>query len=135
MQKSVSKHCFILTALAVLMWVCVPAVSAGDQEGDAKNKYAALEGDYEFDLADLGMGIVIINIYVEGDSLWVWPETSDEPAEMTAVEGEVFKFFVDDPEEGRYDIIFLKDESGKYSQCRVVSEGMGLDTIGTKVEK
>ena len=81
------------------------------------------------------MGVVVINVYVEGDSLWVWPETSSEPAEMTPVEGEKFKFFIEDDEEGHYDVIFLKDEDGKYTKCQVVNEGMGLDSTGTKIKK
>lgn len=131
------KRTFGLTlALAALCsMLCAPALMAGPQEQDAKKKYAELVGDYEFDLADLGMGIVIINVYVEGDSLWVWPETSSEPAEMTPVEGETFKFYIEDDEEGRYDVIFLKDEEGKYTKCRVVNENMGLDSTGSKVEK
>lgn len=135
MQHSVPKLCFILTALAALMLVCAPMLSAGYQEGDAKNKYVPLVGDYEFDMSDMGMGTIILNVYVEGDSLWAWPDTSSEPSELGIVEGETFKFFIDDADDGRYDVIFLKDESGKYTKCHVKNEGMGLDSIGTKVEK
>jgi hypothetical protein len=53
---------------------------------------------------------------------------------MTPVEGEKYKFFIDDDEEGHYDVIFLKDEGGKYTKCRVVNEGMGLDSTGTKIK-
>ena len=135
MLFSVPKLSFTLTFLAVLMLVCAPALSAGSQEGDAKNKYAALVGDYEFDLSDLGMGVIILNVYVEGDTLWAWPDTSGEPSELLVVEGEPFKFFIDDADDGRDDVIFQKDEKGKYTQCRVKNEGMALDSVGTKVEK
>jgi hypothetical protein len=135
MQHSVPKLSFILTALAVLMLVCAPPLLAGKQEGNAKNKYAVLVGDYEFDLSDLGMGKIMLNVYVEGESLWAWPDSSSEPTELMVVEGKVFTFYIDDADDGRYDVIFLKDESGKYTKCHVKNEGMGLDSIGTKVGK
>ncbi|MGB2907334.1 MAG: hypothetical protein WBB73_09530 [Candidatus Aminicenantaceae bacterium] len=135
MKRSISKISFALAAWAALMLIFAPVAPVLAQTGDAKNTYAELLGDYEFDLADLGMGVVVINVYVEGDSLWVWPETSSEPAEMTPVEGEKFKFFIEDDEEGHYDVIFLKDEDGKYTKCQVVNEGMGLDSTGTKIKK
>jgi len=133
MKRSVRKISLALAAWAALMLILAPVVPA--QEGEAKTTYAELLGDYEFDLADLGMGIVVINVYVEGDSLWVWPETSSEPAEMNPVEGEKYKFFIEDDEEGRYELIFLKDEKGKYTKCRVVNEGMSLDSTGIKIKQ
>ena len=134
MKRSIRTIALSLAAAAAMMLILGPAAPVLAQEGDAKKKYADLLGDYEFDLADLGMGVVVINVYAEGGSLWVWPETSGEPAEMTPVEGEKYKFFIDDDEEGHYDIIFLKDEEGKYTKCRVVNEGMGLDSTGTKIK-
>jgi hypothetical protein len=134
MKRSVRKISFALAAWAALMLILAPVVPVLAQEGDAKKQYAELLGDYEFDLADLGMGVVIMNFYVEGESLWGWPETSSEPAELHPVEGEKYKFFIEDDQEGRYDVIFLKDEDGKYTKCQVVNEGMGLDSTGTKIK-
>lgn len=124
-----------LASAAVCVLLFAPALAAWPLQQDAKTKYAELLGDYEFDLADLGMGIIVMNFYVEGDSLWGWPETSSDPAELIPVEGETFKFYIEDDQEGRYDVVFLKDEQGKYTKCRVVNEGMGLDSTGTKTEK
>jgi uncharacterized protein (DUF2141 family) len=135
MKRSIRNAALSLAAWAAMMLILAPVASVLAQEGDAQNMYAELLGDYEFDLADLGMGVVVINVYAESDSLWVWPETSSEPAEMTPVEGEKFKFFVEDDDEGRYEVIFLKDEDGKYTKCRVVNEGMAMDTTGTKIKK
>jgi len=122
-------------ALAALMLAAAPLASAAILEKDAQDPYAAIVGDYEFDLAQIGQGIVVVNVYVEEGELWIWPETSSEPAEMTPMEGETFKFYVDDDEEGRYEITFSKNEEGIYTKCRVVNEGMGLDTTGTKIKK
>ncbi len=135
MKRSIRKISLALTAWAALMLILAPVVPVLAQEGDAKKTYAELLGDYEFDLADLGMGMVVMNVYAEGDSLWVWPETSSEPAEMNPVEGEKYTFFIEDDEEGRYEVIFVKDENGKYTKCRVVNEGMGLDSTGTKIKQ
>jgi len=136
MKRSIHTTALSLAAAAFLMMlILAPAVPAMAQEGDTKSKYAELLGDYEFDLADLGMGVVVMNVYAEGDSLWVWPETSGEPAEMMPVEGEKYKFYIEDDDEGRYDVIFLEDEEGKYTKCRVVNEAMSLDATGTRIKK
>ncbi len=135
MKNLVPKLSFILTSLAVVMLVIAPTLSAGQQEAEAKNKYASLVGDWEFDMSEMGMGTIILNVYVEGESLWAWPDTSSEPSELGTVEGEPFKFFIEDAEEGRYNIVFLKAENGKYTKCRVTNEGMGMDATGIKVEK
>ncbi len=135
MKRSIHSVALSLAVAAVMLLILAPAVPALAQEGDTKSKYAELLGDYEFDLADLGMGVVVMNVYAEGDSLWVWPETSGEPAEMMPVEGEKYKFYIEDDDEGHYDIIFIKDEDGKYTKCRVVNEAMSLDATGTKIKK
>ena len=83
MQRSSRTTALTLAAAALAMLILAPASPLLAQEGKAKSMYAELLGDYEFDLAALGMGMVVINVYAEGDSLWVWPETSSEPAEMT----------------------------------------------------
>jgi hypothetical protein len=136
MRRAIQTIALSLAAAAFLMMlILAPAAPALAQEGQAKGKYAELIGDYEFDLADLGMGVVVMNVYEEGDSLWVWAETSSEPTEMTPVEGEKYKFTIEDDEEGRYEVSFLKDEEGKYTKCRVVNENMSLDTTGTKIKQ
>jgi len=110
------------------------ARAAGGQEGPVE-KYAPILGDYEFDLSDQGMGVIVIKIYVEGDIVYGWPETSSEPAVMEPVEGEVFMFRIHDPDEGDYEATFLKDETGKYARCRLVNEAMGMDVEGERVQK
>lgn len=110
------------------------ARAAGGQE-DLAAKYAPILGEYEFDLSDQGMGVIVIKIYVEGDIVYGWPETSGEPAVMEPVEGEVFMFRIHDPDEGDYEATFLKDETGKYARCRLVNEAMGMDVIGDRIKQ
>jgi hypothetical protein len=124
-----------LGALAVVFLVMNPVVSLQAHESANADKYEEIVGDYEFDMSEMGMGALVINIYVEDDELWAWPETSNEPAKLVPVEGEPMKFTVEDSDEGTYYVWFLKDEKGKYTKCRVANEDQGMDVTGTKVEK
>ena len=58
------------------------SISYSLQEEELKKKYAPILGGYEFDLSDMGIGVVGVEFYVEGGSLWAMAETSDEPGEM-----------------------------------------------------
>ena len=107
----------------------------GAQESAFAKKYAVVVGDYEFDMSEMGMGVLVINVYVEDDALWAWPETSNEPAKLEPVADEPMKFTVEDPDEGTYHVWFLKDEKGNYTKCRVANEGQGMDVTGIKKEK
>ena len=124
-----------LLCLAVMLMVMNPVVSAQEKEQDLAKKYAVLVGDYEFDMTDAGMGIMIVNFYFEDGALWSLPEMSSEPAKMEPVEGKEFEFISEDPDGRTYEIKFVKDESGKYTECHVINEMMGFDLIGIKVKK
>lgn len=124
-----------LAALALLFLILSPGADLGAQESAFAKKYAVLLGDYEFDMSEVGMEVLVINIYIEDDSLYAWPETSSEPAKLEPVAGEPMKFTVEDPDEGRYDVWFLKDDEGNYTKCRVVNEGQGMDVTGVKKDK
>ena len=125
----------LMAALALFVFVLSPGASLYAQESAFAKKYAEVVGDYEFDMSEMGMGVLTINVYVEDDALWAWPETSNEPARLEPVAGEPMKFTVEDPGEGTYDVWFLKDEQGKYTKCRVANEGQGMDITGTKKVK
>lgn len=101
---------------------------------DLEKKYAPIVGDYEFDMSEAGMGVMTVQIYVENDALWAWPQDSGDPGEMIPVEGEEFVFTIDD-EGSVWRLEFLKDESGKYTKCHAVNEMQGVDMTGEKVVK
>ncbi len=125
-----------LLCLAIMLLVMNPMVSAQKKEQDLAKKYAVIVGDYEFDVTETGMGgIMTVNFYFEDGTLWGLPETSAEPAKMEPVEGKEFEFTIEDPEEGTYEIKFVKDESGKYTKCHVKNETVGFDLVGTKLKK
>ena len=114
---------FLLTLMAL------PAAAQ-----DLEKKYAPIVGDYEFDMSEAGMGVMTVQIYVENDALWAWPQDSGEPGEMIPVEGQEFVFTID-AGDSEWKMEFLKDESGKYSKCHAVNEVLGMDITGEKVEK
>jgi hypothetical protein len=119
-----------------MLLVMNPVVSAQEKKPDLAKKYAAILGDYEFDMTEMGMGIMNVNFFIEDGALWTLAETSTEADKMEPVEGKEFEFTVADPADGStYEIKFAKDESGKYTECHVKNEVMGFDLIGTKIKK
>jgi len=125
-----------LLCLAVMLLLINPVTFAQEKKQDLAKKYAVIVGDYEFDMTETEMGgVMTVNFYIEDGALWGLPETSAEPAKMEPVEGKEFEFTIEDPDEGTYEIKFIKDESGKYTKCHVKNDTMGFDLIGTKVKK
>ncbi len=118
--------------IMALFLLCSISYSLQDEE--LKKKYAPILGDYEFDMSDMGMGVLSVEFYVESGSVWAMADTSSEPGEMVPVEGEEFEFTIEDPDEGTWTLKFLKDDKGEYTKCQVKNETMGLDVIGEKIK-
>ena len=74
------------------------------QEEDLEKKYASILGKYEFDMSEMGFGMVIVEFYVENGSIWAQTDVGSEPGEMLPIEGTEFEFTVEDPQEGTYEI-------------------------------
>ena len=124
----------ILVCLSLFVLLLGTSVYAVQTDEELKKKYALILGEYEFDLTDLGMGVVLVDVYVEYGSLWALPEVADSPGEMLPVEGKEFEFTVEDPESGTFFCAFLKDEEGKYTKFHLKNEMMGMDVIGKKMK-
>lgn len=91
-------------------------------------KYAAVEGDYEFDMEGQ---IMVISFWEEEGKLWGAPE-GETPAEISPMEGETLKFDVD--VDGQYyEVEFVKDESGKVNKC--ILRTMGMELEGVRIKK
>jgi hypothetical protein len=119
-----------------MLLVINPVVSAQEKKPDLAKKYAVIVGDYEFDMTDAGMGVMNVSFYVEDGAFWSLSELSTEAAKMEPVEEKEFEFTVEDPDGGgTFEIKFVKYESGKYTECHVINEMMGIDIIGTKLKK
>jgi hypothetical protein len=128
-----SKNSLIRVFALMIFMVFLLSLNATAQE--LEKKYAPILGDYEFDLTDLGMGVVTVKFYVENDELWAWPDNADEPGLMVPVEDEEFMFTVDAGDQGVYELEFMKDESGEYTKCRVKNEAIAMDVIGEKIKE
>ena len=123
--------CFGACLVFVLL-VVNPGISQ-EKTQDLEKKYAGIIGDYEFDLTDSGMGMITVSFYVEGDALLAWPSSASSPSKLEPVEGKEFEFIVEDPEEGVYEVRFLKDENGQYTKCHTKNDMVGMDVIGKKI--
>ncbi|MFC2166259.1 hypothetical protein ACFLT2_14835 [Acidobacteriota bacterium] len=121
-----------LTGFGLVFLLVAPVLGARVQE-DAEIKYASILGDYEFDMSSIGMGVMTVTFYLEEGELLVVTETSSEPGKLEPVQGKEFVFIVEDPDEGTFNITFLKDETGKYTKCRIANENMNLDVDGNKI--
>ena len=121
----------LIAATILISNLALSAPTALDQKPEGK--YAAFCADYSFDLSAYGIGTIQAKVYVESDYLYVWASTSDSPDLLSPVEGQPAKFFIDDPSEGRWDLEFLKDDTGKYIRLRIVNAGMGIDSTGQRI--
>jgi hypothetical protein len=121
----------LLAGVAFLLALMASPAAAQDLE----KKYEPIVGDYEFDMSEAGMGVVTVQIYVENDALWAWPQGMGEPGEMIPKEGEEFVFTIDAGDGSMWVLEFMKDDSGKYTKCHAVNDVMGTDMIGEKIIK
>jgi len=126
------KRAILFLAAAAL--IAAFSFASGSQEKKAADKYAAFCGEYRFDLTSYGAGLITAEFYVKNDAFYIWADKSEPPDVMSPVENEPTKFFLDDPEEGHWDIEFLKDDQGKFTKCRLVNTGLGIDVIGEKID-
>ncbi len=124
-----------LTALIVASWFALwPSLlrtQAARQE--PSKKYADFCGVYRFDLTSHGAGLVTASIYEDRGALYIWSEMGESPDRMSPVENEPTRFFLELPNQGRWDFEFLKDERGQFTKCRLIHAVSGIDTIGKKI--
>ena len=122
----------VILIAALLLVVHGPAFPRDQTNEELKKKYKAIIGDYEFDLSELGGETALLTFYIEEGELWA--DSGDgRPAALEPIEGLEFAFSGEDPEQGRFEFYFLKDDEGRYSRCRVVIESMGLEILGIKI--
>jgi len=127
-----SKPWSLIFVAVLLLAVSGPVFSQDQTNEELKNKYKAIIGDYEFDLSEMGGESVLLTFYIEEGELWA--DSGDgRPSALEPIEDLEFAFTGEDPEQGRFEFYFTKDDEGKYSKCRVVIESMGLEIFGFKI--
>ena len=134
MRKRANNYgvCLVVSVALLLIVLTGSALSQENKDENLKKKYAAILGGYKFDLNDLGQEPQIINFYVDDGHLWI--DSGDgRPSIMEPEEDLELKFGASDPEIGGFVITFLKDDEGKYSQCRIYIEAVDLEITGIKI--
>jgi len=120
---------FIVVMVAGGNLFVFPSVQTDEE---LKAKFGPILGDYEIDLSDIGGEATVLSFYVENGKLWA--DSGDgRPAGLTPIEDLEFAFRGEDPQEGRFEFYFLKDEEGNYSKCRVVVEALGMEFLAFKI--
>jgi len=126
-----SRRAWIVPIAAAL--IAVLSFSSEPQGKKAADKYAAYCGEYQFDLTSYGAGLITAKVYVENDSLYMWADKSEPPDVIIPVENSETKFYLDAPDEGHWDIEFLKDDQGKFTLCRLINKEHGIDVVGGRI--
>ena len=133
MVNKLRKPSLYVLAIFGLVLLYGASVSSARVQEEAEIKYASILGDYEFDMSSLGLGTITITFYVEEGELLVATETSSAPGKLEPIQGKEFAFIVEDPDEGTYQITFLKDDTGKYTKCHIANESMDINVTGNKI--
>jgi hypothetical protein len=108
-------------------------VSKEITDEELKNKYAAILGEYELDLTDLGGDVLGCKIYVKSGDLW--GDSGDGRPVILKPAGDVpFAFTAEDPESGALEFKFEKDDEGKYSICHVTLLDRDVEITGKKIK-
>jgi len=136
MTQSVQKYLlYFISVLLItggsLLWASAPSGAAQETPEEI---YAPILGSYELDMSAFGWGNVNIRFFVEDGKLWTQTDMSNGPEEMLRIDEKLFEFMVEDPDEGRYDIIFKQDKAGNYTQCQVKNTSQEIDVTGKKIE-
>ncbi len=122
----------LIFAAVLILAVNGPVFSQDLTDEELKKKYEAIIGEYEFDLSEMGGDMVLLKFYIEEGELWA--DSGDgRPSALEPIEDMEFAFTGEDPEQGRFEFYFTKDEEGQYTKCRVVIESMGLEIFGIKI--
>ena len=130
--KNQKLQMFVCLVLAVFM-VSSISFAKGNQDEELKKKYAAIMGDYEFDLTEFDTGIIILKFHIENGALWA-ESSLGSPFTLEQTGDESFEFTSDDPDSGALEIKFLKDDDSKYTICQIAILDQGVEITGNKIK-
>lgn len=122
--------CLIL----VMFMVSSISFAKGNQDEELQKKYAAILGEYEFDLTEIGQEVIYVTFRIESGSLWA--DSGDgQPTTLEPIGDEPYEFTADDPDQGALEFKFLKDDQGEYTICNVALLDMGVEISGNKIKQ
>jgi hypothetical protein len=116
----------ILAATVLVLGLHAPTVRSFEGDTSPETQLAELCGDYEFDLTDSGLGVVIIRFSAKDGSLWFQTESSAQPRRLETKVGSSNAFTTRDPVEGLYEIEFLPGQSGGFALARFKNDTLGV---------
>ncbi|MEE8376774.1 MAG: hypothetical protein V3R45_00255 [Candidatus Aminicenantaceae bacterium] len=129
-QKLQMCVCLIL----VMFMVSSISFALGNQDEELQKKYAAILGEYEFDLSEFGGEPIVVEFRVDSGSLWA--DSGDgQPTTLEPIGDEPYEFTADDPESGALEIKFVKDDEGKYTICTIALLDQGAEISGNKIKQ
>ncbi len=100
-----------------------------EKQDDAKI-LAEIEGRYEFEWEG---GSMVFVFSVEDGKLMAAPE-GETQEELEPVQGEEMTFVGYAPDGTELRFVFVKDEEGKITKCKISVPAMGLDVEATKIK-
>jgi glutamine amidotransferase-like uncharacterized protein len=125
----------ILATAVLVLGLHAPTVRSFEGDTSPETQLAELCGDYEFDLTDSGLGVVVIRFSAKDGSLWFQTESSAEPRRLETKVGSGNAFTTRDPVEGLYEIEFLPGQSGGFALARFKNDTLGVDVTGNRLER
>lgn len=120
--------------ILVMFMVSSISFAKGNQDEELTKKYAAILGEYEFDLTEFTGEVIIVEFRVDSGSLWA--DSGDgQPTTLEPIGDEPYEFTADDPDQGALEFKFLKDDQGEYTICNVALLDMGVEISGNKIKQ
>ena len=121
----------ILIALILFVLLNIQEITAQIVENQVAQKHPEIEGVYEF---QLGQRTMIVQFYFKDGALHHFATGNTESTKWDPVDTSGVKFITVHPEQGTFQLEFLKDDQNRYTKFRLVNEEAKLDVIGMKLK-
>ena len=121
----------ILIAYYFIILFNIQIITAQIVENKVTQKHPEIEGIYEF---QVGEKEIVVQIYFENGALHHFATGNTESTKWDPVDPSGLKFISVHPEQGTFQLEFLKDEEGHYTRFRLVNEKAKMEVIGNKLK-
>jgi hypothetical protein len=131
------KRLFLVSALTLAVLFTPLAASPDGQaqvkpapKVDTEKLYKEIVGDYSF---AIGSEPMVVAFWMEKGKLYGAPKGQEnEMAEITPRDLEKLMFETNVPNGQYYEITFLRDQAGKITKCKLVTQG--VEVIGDRIK-